>query len=163
MATKQVWDDKVHLVLGDVVYTHLYVYVDPAKVQGEDLATAFTFQADVRAAGADLWSTGSVPLKNGPISATPTASVATLGAVGGEIDDWGFTGASWSAATAVNFLVVAKADVSLPLSLLPGVIGTVVGLFGSKIRVTVGHENVLLSIQRDPTGKVVSINHIAVP
>lgn len=167
---EQVWDSKIHLFLGDVVYTHFFVYADLTKVQGANLATAFTFQADVRAAGADLFSTGVVPLRNGPITASPTvAGGGTLGAVQGEIDDWNFSSDSWATTTGVHFLINAKADISVPISeiarLIPAfgsLVGGVIGLFGSKVRVTVGHENVLIPIGRDATGKVVSINHVVI-
>jgi hypothetical protein len=155
--------------LGDAVYTHLYVCVDPSKAQGASLEHAFTFQADVRAAGVDVFSTGSVPLKNGPIVASPTvAGGSTLGTVDGEIDDWNFTSGSWEKTTGVRFLVVAKSDVSIPIKeivrLVPGfgaLIGGVLDLFG-KIRVTVGHSNVLLPVGRDQNGKVVAVNHVPV-
>lgn len=168
--TKQVWDSKIHLLLGDVVYTHLYVYVDPTKVQGDALANAFTFQADVRAASADLFSTGVVPLKNGPITAPPTvAGGGTLGKVEGEIDDWNFTSGSWATTNGVRFLVNAKSDVSVPISeivkLVPGfgaLVGGILSAFG-KVRVTVGHETVIIPIKRDGTGKVVSINNVPIP
>jgi hypothetical protein len=159
MALQQVWDDKIHLFLGELIYTHLYVYVDTEKMNGNGLETAFTFQADVRVGGADLWTTGQVPLKNSAITAAPTAPVAALGSVEGEIDDWGFAGASWASATAVNFLVVAKADLSVPLRALPGIAGIVIGLIGSKVRITVGHENVSLPIRRGAGGSIISINN----
>jgi hypothetical protein len=167
--SKQVWDSKIHLLLGEAIYTHLYVYVDPAKVHGAQLADAFTFQADVRAAGAVLFSTGRIPLKNGPIKASPTVSDgATLGTVEGEIDDWNFTHQSWAATNGVRFLVVAKSDVSIPIKeivrLVPGfgeLIKGVLSLFG-KVRVTVGHETVLIPIGRDGSGKVVSVNHVKI-
>ena len=50
--SKQVWDSKIRLFLGDAVYTHLYVFADPTAVDN-NLENAFTFQADVRAAGVD--------------------------------------------------------------------------------------------------------------
>jgi hypothetical protein len=167
--SKQVWDSKIHLLVGEAIYTHLYVYVDPAKVHGAELANAFTFQADVRAAGVDLFSTGRVPLKNGPIKAPPTVSDgSTLGTVEGEIDDWNFTHESWAKTNAVHFLVVAKSDVSVPIKeivrLVPGfgeLVKGILGLFG-KVRVTVGHENVLIPIGRDGSGKVVSVNHVKI-
>ncbi len=166
--SKQVWDSKIHLLLGDAVYTHLYVYADPAHVQGGSLADAFTFQADVRAGGGDLFSTGRVPLKNGPIKAPPTVpGGSTLGTVEGEIDDWNFTSGSWATTQAVRFLIVAKSDVSVPVSeivsLVPGfgtLVGGILGAIG-KVRVTVGHETVLIPIKRDGHGKVVSINNVA--
>lgn len=168
MASKQVWDSTLQLFLGNVVYTHFYVYVDPTQVQGNALQNAFTFQADVRAAGADLFSTGVVPLRNGPITAPPTvAGGGTLGSVQGEIDDWNFTSGNWSTTTGVHFLVSAKSDVTIPISelikLVPGIgslIGTVIGLFGSKVRVTVGHSNVLIPIVRDTSNNVKSINNV---
>ena len=164
MATKEVWDDKIHLVFGDVLYTHLYVSVDPTKMNGPTLETAFTFQADVRGAGIDLWSTGPVPLRNGAVVAKPTVAPATgLGTVQGEIDDWGFTGASWASATAINFLVVAKADLSVPIAALGGLLGALGGLFGSKVRITIGHANVSIPIVRDANGNITSINHTPVP
>ena len=167
--SKQVWDSKIHLVLGDVVYTHLYAFVDPSKVNGGSLANAFTFQADVRAAGVQLFSTGVVPLANGPISAAPAIPDSNLGTVEGEIDDWNFTNDSWAKTNGVRFLVVAKSDVSIPVSeiarLVPGfggLIGVALGLIG-KVRVTVGHENVLIPITRDATGNVTAINSVPIP
>jgi hypothetical protein len=154
--------------LGDVVYTHLYAYVDPTKT--DDLENAFTFQAVVRAGGADVFDSGQVALKNGPISAPPVVpGGAALGTVQGEIDDWNFVSGSWATTTAVRFLVSAKADVTVPLAviarLVPGVgplLGIAAGLFG-KVRVTVGHENVLIPIVRDGTRKVVTINNVPIP
>jgi hypothetical protein len=168
--SKQVWDTKIHLLAGEVIYTHLYVYVDPTRVQGPGLQNAFTFQADVRAAGADLFTTGQVPLKNGSITAKPSVEGGeTLGSVDGEIDDWNFTSGSWDKTTGVHFLIVAKSDVSIPIKevahLVPAVgplIGGILGLFG-KVRVTIGHENVLIPITRDGAGKIVSINHVPIP
>ena len=168
--SKQVWDSKIHLFAGEAVYTHLYVFVDPAKVQGEQLQHAFTFQADVRAAGTDLFSTGVVSLTNGPIKASPTvADGSTLGTVEGEIDDWNFTSHSWDKTDGVHFLIVAKSDVSIPVKeivrLVPGfgaLVGGILGLFG-KIRITVGHENVHIPVSRDHTGKVVAINRVPIP
>jgi len=167
---KQVWDSKIQLFLGGAAYTHLYAFADPAKVNGETLQNAFSFQADVRAAGADMYSTGLVPLQNGPIIAPPTVpGLETLGSVQGEIDDFGFTSGSWATTIAVRFLIVAKSDVSIPMSVIArivpafgGVFGFAGGLFG-KIRVTLGHENVLIPIVRDTKGNVVSINNVTFP
>jgi hypothetical protein len=167
--SEQVWDSKIKLFLGEAVYTHLFVYADPAKVQGAALADAFTFQADVRVAGAELFSTGVIPLKNGPIAASPSVAGSNLGEVQGEIDDWNFSSDSWEKTNGVRFLVNAKTDVSIPVSeiakLVPGfgtLVGVALGLFG-KVRITVGHENVLISIGRDGSGKVLSVNGVAVP
>lgn len=157
--SKQVWDTKIHLFLGEAIYTHLYVYAEPAKVNGASLRNAFTFQADVRAAGTDLFSTGKVPLKNGPIKGSPTAKGGeTLGTVGGEIDDWNVTSGTWSTATGVRFLVVAKSDLSVPASQIAKLVpafGQLVSaiLRNVKIRVTVGHETVLIPIKRDAQAK----------
>ena len=166
--SKQVWDSKIHLILWDVIYTHLYVYVDTAKLKS--LQSAFTFQAMVRAGGADLFDTKVIPLKNGAITAKPTVpGGSALGSVSGEIDDWNFTSVSWAKTTGVRFLVSAKGDVTIPLSkiasLVPAVgplLSVAAKLFG-KVRVTVGHENVLIPIQRDKSGKVVKINNVSVP
>jgi hypothetical protein len=171
MAAKQVWDSTLHLFLGNVVYTHFYVYVDPTGVQGPSLENAFTVQVDVRAAGTDLFSTGVVPLQNGPIAAAPTiAGGGTLGSVQGEIDDWNFTSGDWSTTTGVHFLISAKSDVTVPISelvkLVPGFgsfIGVAVGIFGSKVRVTVGHSSVTIPIVRSAAGDVTSINSVPIP
>lgn len=166
--SKQVWDSKIHLFLGEAVYTHLYVFADPAKVNGASLQHAFTFQADVRAAGTDLFSTGTVPLKNGPIKASPTvAGGETLGTVEGEIDDWNVTSGSWDNATGVRFLVVAKSDLSVPASEIARLVPAFGQLLSAilrqvKIRVTVGHSNVLLPIVRNANGHIVSINHVKI-
>lgn len=166
--SKQVWDSKIHLILGDVVYTHLYVYVDTTKLNS--LQDAFTFQATVRAGGADLFDTTAVPLKNGAITAKPTVpDGGELGTVTGEIDDFNFTSDSWAKTTGIRFLVSAKGDVTVPLSkivsLAPAVgplLGIAAKLFG-KVRVTVGHENVLIPIERNNGGEVVKINNVSVP
>ncbi|HTW84012.1 MAG TPA: hypothetical protein VMD91_08110 [Candidatus Sulfotelmatobacter sp.] len=169
MATTQVWEDTIHLLLGNVIYTHLYAYVDPALAQGASLQNAFTFEADVRVASAELYTTARVPLANGALTATPTLAeyAAQLGTVQGEIDDWNClpTPGAWATATAVHFLIAAKADASVPLTTieqampaLKPVLGVVGPFLPQKVRITIGHAPVHIPIARDQTGAVVAIN-----
>jgi len=175
MAFTQVWDNVQHIFLGNTVYAHHYVYADLSKVNS-DLQNAFAYQVDLRVGGADLTYARKEPLSNGALG---TGNIsATLGSVDGEVDDWGATtadgkdvSAAWNpTAASVHFLVVSKADVTAPLSELAGLVPVVgpiikgVGSFlGTKVKLTIAHDNVVIPIHRDGTGKIIKINMTPVP
>ena len=183
MANVQVWDDKVHLFLGEAIYAHFYVFADPAKVDS-DLQHAFSFQTTIRVGGIQFWDTGAIPLTDTQISAKPDQSLQSFnlptldGAISGfeGLDSQGRpAGANWSNAVVVSFVVTSKADVTLPVSELAtalaalgpaGVAARAVlmasSVFARKVRLSIGHSNVTIQLQRDASGKIVQINHVAV-
>jgi hypothetical protein len=181
MAQVQVWDDKVHLFMGEVIYAHFYVYADWPKVDS-NLEKAFQIQATIRVGGIQFWDTGIVPLANGPFNAKPEAAVSgavSLPTVQGEIDDWTGIGtdgkpAPWSTATLLTFLVSSKADAAVPVTTIIAALKTlgpagaaaatilaVAGLFGTKVRLTLGHTNAALPLHRDASGRIAQINHVS--
>ncbi len=181
MPFQQVWDDKAHLFGGEAVYAHFFVFVDWDQVDA-NLANAFQFAVSVRVAGIQFWATQQVALAAGPVQATLDPKVAAIAtgqlprAIAGEIDDWsgvdGSGDASWTAATSVRFLVAGKADVTLPVAALAALVGRLggaagsligfaAGLFGSKVRVTIGHSNVAIPVHRDANGRITQINALA--
>jgi hypothetical protein len=168
----QVWDDKKHILLGDVVHAHFFVFADPAKVQ-TDLEHAFAFQVDFRVAGIEIAHAPEPPplnpLANGPIGTS--AISPTVGSVGGSINDFRATDVSDKAVTftdpagtAVHFLVVGTADVPVPvadlLSLVP-VLGTIirfVPFLPKTVRFNIGHDDIRIPITRDAAGKITAVN-----
>lgn len=181
MADVQVWDSKVHLLGGEVVYAHHYVYADPSQVN-DDLRHAFKYQAVVRVGGVQLWDSGKVPLQNGPITAKPDPAVQAfnLGTLDAEIDDFDgldsqghSTGANWSNAAALSFLVSAKAAITLPTATIATALAALgpagvaaralllgASLFAKKVHITLGHSNVTIPLQRDASRKLVQVNHV---
>ena len=181
MAFQQVWDDKVHLFGGEAIYAHFFVYVDWSKVDA-DLQHAFEFLVSIRVAGVQFWATEQVPLQNGPVTAKLDQAVAAIATnqlpstIQGEIDDWSAVDDSgvagdWAKAASLKFLISSKADVTLPVSLLGGlvgrlggtagsIVGLAAGLFGSKVRVTIGHSNVSIPVHRDASGRCTQINAV---
>lgn len=175
MANALVWDDKVHLLLGELIYAHFYVYVRWSDVDS-DLQHAFDIQVTIRAGGVQLWDTGVLPLKDGQLTAKP--AVAVLPVIEGELDDWDCLDANgdhgnWPKATLLTFLVSAKTDVTIPISEICAALATlgpagiaaaaVVKLattFGSKkARITIGHTNVAIPVARDTAGRITQIGH----
>jgi hypothetical protein len=178
MAFAQVWDDKVHLFGGETVYAHFFTYVDWSKIDA-DLQHAFAFLVSIRVAGIQFWASKQVALQNGEVDAVLDPSVAVVAggqlpnAIRGEIDDCSGVdaqgAADWKKATSLRFLLSSKADVTIPVSLLGGLVGRLggaagllvglaAGLFGGKVRVTIGHSNVSIPIHRDGNGRITQIN-----
>jgi hypothetical protein len=183
VAYQQVWDDKVHLFGGEAIYAHFFAYVDWTKVDAS-LENAFQFLVSIRVAGVQFWATDQVTLANGSIQANLDPKVAAVAGgqlprtIEGEIDDWSGVdaagNANWPEATSLRFLVAGKADVTLPVSLLAGLVGRVGGvagailggaasLFGSKVRISIGHSNVSIPVHRDGNGRITQINAQARP
>jgi len=183
MPFQQVWDDKAHLFGGEAIYAHFFVFVDWDQVDA-NLANAFQFLVSVRVAGIQFWGSPQITLANGAVQATLDPKVAAIATgqlpkeIDGEIDDWSGVdaggNATWTAATSVRFLVTGKADVTLPVAVLGALvgrlggtagslIGVAAGLFGSKVRLSIGHSNVVIPVHRDATGRITQINALVRP
>jgi hypothetical protein len=170
MAKLQVWSDtKVLARVGGLHVASVGFFVN--QDDATPLPTAFELLVNLRLFGIQVGQTTVAPIANGPLS-LPVGAGTYTSTIVGEIDDWrgvsadhqpvASTDAQWSTAAAVAFRVVAKADVTIPLSVIlaaiPGVsviAKVAAGILGNKVAVSLAHDDIVIPLHEDTQGKLV--------